>query len=353
MNVNTREPVYLQVVRHFKEQIAIGNFVAGQEIPSRRELAASLNINPNTAQKAYKEMEEQGLIHTERNFPSQITTNETILQAVRQELILAAVDSFVDAIRPINVPVEELLRVVKEKYSEEIREGRKMIEVKQISKKYGRKKILDGVSFTANKGEVTCLIGINGVGKTTTLKAIMGLTPYKGEILIDDQKMTHNSYEKITFIPDAPTMLPQMTVKQAMVFMKDFYTSWNSERANQLLGFFKLKEETPISELSKGNTAKLNLMLGLSLDVDYVLMDEPFSGIDMFSREQIADVFASHLIEDRGVIITTHEIGDIEHLIDKVILLDNGTVLKEFNTEEMREDEGKSVVDVMREVYQA
>ncbi|MBT2647330.1 ABC transporter ATP-binding protein [Bacillus sp. ISL-34] len=228
-----------------------------------------------------------------------------------------------------------------------------MIEVKKISKNYGRKKILDSVSFTANKGEVTCLIGINGVGKTTTLKAIMGLTPYKGEILIDDQKMTKDSYEKITFIPDAPTMLPQMTVKQAMVFMSDFYTSWNPERANQLMGFFKLKEESRISELSKGNTAKLNLMLGLSLDVDYVLMDEPFSGIDIFSREQIADVFASHLIEDRGVIITTHEIGDIEHLIDKVILLDNGTVLREFNTEEMREEEGKSVVDVMREVYQS
>ncbi|MCK1994798.1 GntR family transcriptional regulator [Peribacillus muralis] len=122
MNVNTREPVYLQVVRHFKEQIAIGTLVAGQEIPSRRELAATLNINPNTAQKAYKEMEEQGLIHTERNFPSQITTNETVLQAVRQELILEAVESFVDAIRPINVPVDELLRVVKQKYSEEIRE---------------------------------------------------------------------------------------------------------------------------------------------------------------------------------------------------------------------------------------
>ncbi|MGE1101351.1 ABC transporter ATP-binding protein [Peribacillus simplex] len=228
-----------------------------------------------------------------------------------------------------------------------------MIEVKKISKNYGRKKILDSVSFTANKGEVTCLIGINGVGKTTTLKAIMGLTPYKGEILIDGQKMTKDSYEKITFIPDAPTMLPQMTIKQAMIFMSDFYTSWNPERANQLMGFFKLKEENRISELSKGNTAKLNLMLGLSLDVDYVLMDEPFSGIDIFSREQIADVFASHLIEDRGVIITTHEIGDIEHLIDKVILLDNGTVLKEFNTEEMREEEGKSVVDVMREVYQS
>ena len=154
-----------------------------------------------------------------------------------------------------------------------------MIEVKKISKKYGRRKILDGMSFTANKGEITCLIGINGVGKTTTLKAIMGLTPYRGEILIDNQKLDTNSYEKITFIPDAPIMLPQMTIKQSMVFMSDFYTTWNQTRANELLEFFKLEENTRISDLSKGNTAKVNLMLGLSLDVDYVLMDEPFSGI--------------------------------------------------------------------------
>jgi GntR family transcriptional regulator len=121
MNVsfNNRDPVYLQVVRHFKEQIAVGNLVAGQEIPSRRELAAEMKINPNTAQKAYKEMEEQGLIHTERNFPSVITKDETILNSVRQELILSAVDSFVEAIRPIQVPVDELLRIVEEKYSEE------------------------------------------------------------------------------------------------------------------------------------------------------------------------------------------------------------------------------------------
>lgn len=96
----------------------------------------------------------------------------------------------------------------------------------------------------------------------------------------------------------------------------------------------------------------MNLLLGLALDVDYLLMDEPFSGIDIFSREQIAEVFTSHLVEDRGVIITTHEIGDIEHLLDKVVLLDEGEVLTEFNSEEVRETEGKSVVDVMREVYQ-
>lgn len=229
-----------------------------------------------------------------------------------------------------------------------------MIEIKDITKKFGKKQVLNGVSFTAEKGQITCLIGINGVGKTTIMKAIMALTPINsGEILIDGEKITKESYEKITFIPDTITMMPQMKIQDAFLFMADFYDCWNEKRAAELLQFFKLKETDRISELSKGNTAKVNLLLGLALDVDYVLMDEPFSGIDIFSREQIADVFTSHLIEGRGVIITTHEINDIEHLIDKVVLLDDGVVLKEFNTEEVREQEGKSVIDVMREVYQA
>ncbi|WP_156856087.1 ABC transporter ATP-binding protein [Oceanobacillus sp. AG] len=227
-----------------------------------------------------------------------------------------------------------------------------MIEVKNVTKKFGRKKVLQGVSFTANKGEITCLIGVNGVGKTTILNGIVNLTPMSsGEILIDGEKLTKETYEKVAFIPDAITMLPHMRVEEAMQFMQDFYNSWNNERAEELLQFFKLKKEDRISSLSKGNVAKANLLLGLALDVDYLLMDEPFSGIDIFSREQIADVFTSHLVEDRGVIITTHEINDIEHLIDKVVLLDDGIVFKEFETEEMREVEGKSVVDVMREVY--
>lgn len=227
-----------------------------------------------------------------------------------------------------------------------------MIEVKEITKKFGRNKVLKGLSFTANKGDITCLIGINGAGKTTVMNAIMNLTPINsGEILIDGEKITKDSYQKITFIPDTIAMLSQMTIQQAMQFMQDFYTTWNQKRADELLHFFNLQKNEKIANLSKGNTAKINLLLGLALDVDYLLMDEPFSGIDIFSREQITEVFTSHLVEDRGVIITTHEINDIEHLIDKAVLLDDGVVVKEFNAEDMRETENKSIIDVMREVY--
>ena len=116
---DNRDPVYVQVVRHFKEQIAIGRLEPGQEIPSRRELANQLKINPNTAQRAYKEMEEQGLIHTERNFPSTITKDEKVLGGVREELLFNAVETFLQAVRPINIPLDELVDLVKEKYTKE------------------------------------------------------------------------------------------------------------------------------------------------------------------------------------------------------------------------------------------
>lgn len=119
MNVtfNQREPFYIQVVRHFKEQISTGELAPGEEVPSRRELARRLKINPNTVQRAYKEMEEQHLIYTEGNFPSKVTTDEKIIKSVRKELVMDAVDTFIQSIRPINIPIEDVLEIVKENYN--------------------------------------------------------------------------------------------------------------------------------------------------------------------------------------------------------------------------------------------
>ncbi|GIQ71359.1 GntR family transcriptional regulator [Xylanibacillus composti] len=125
MNVsfNNRDPIYLQVVRYFKAEIAAGRLRAGDEIPSRRELAALLKINPNTAQRSYKEMEEQSLIITEGNSPSRITSDEGILKSIRQELIRDAVDTFLASIRGMDIPVEELLEQVRDRYAAERSKG--------------------------------------------------------------------------------------------------------------------------------------------------------------------------------------------------------------------------------------
>lgn len=129
MNItfNKRDPLYVQVIRYFKEQIATGAFEPGEEIPSRRELASKLKINPNTAQRAYKEMEEEGLIYTEGNNPSKVTKDVEKIASVRQEIIMDAVDAFVHTIRPINVSLDEVVGLIEAKLNEEQpeQEGRK------------------------------------------------------------------------------------------------------------------------------------------------------------------------------------------------------------------------------------
>ena len=110
---NNRDPVYVQVIQHFKEQMAKGYFEPGQEIPSRRELANTLKINPNTAQRAYKEMEEQGLIFTEGNLPSRITKDVQMLKRVRKNSLEKRLTHFVHSVQTINVPFPEVLDLVR------------------------------------------------------------------------------------------------------------------------------------------------------------------------------------------------------------------------------------------------
>lgn len=229
-----------------------------------------------------------------------------------------------------------------------------MLEVKHLHKKFGNKSVLNGISFTAERGEITVLIGVNGIGKTTIMNMMMGLIPIKkGEVSIDGQVIKGDRSKKLAYICDQIVVNKGETIFEAMAFMRTFYPNWNDEKVKKLLHFFKFKGNEVIQQLSKGNVAKVNLLLGLSLDVDFVLMDEPFSGIDIFSREQIVQLFTSDLLEGIGIILTSHEIEDIEYIVDKAILLDEGKVIKEFYAEQVREEEGKSIVDVMREVYQS
>ena len=227
-----------------------------------------------------------------------------------------------------------------------------MLEVKQLSKFYGKKKVLDGVSFTVQPNEITCLIGLNGAGKTTLMNAMMQLTPYQeGEVLLDGPAVTVQDFNRIAYVPDKNILLKQMTIQEALDYQATYYQSFNEKKASRLVEFFKLKRDDVIGSLSKGNIARANLLMAMSLDSDYLLLDEPFSGIDVLTRDRIASIFSTELLENKGVLLATHEIQEIEHLVDKVVMLDEGRLVREFYPEEVRLNEGLSIVDVMKEVY--
>lgn len=228
-----------------------------------------------------------------------------------------------------------------------------MLEIKNLHKQFGRKKVLDGVSFNLNRDEITCITGVNGTGKTTLMNAIMGLLPVeKGSVRLGQEPISGTNYNKIAYIADTITVPRSMTIEEAMTFMRTFYEKWNQEKADELLSFFKLQANDKIKELSKGNQAKVSILLGIAQDADFYLMDEPLSGIDMFAREQILEVFTSQFVSGKGVLLATHNMEEIETLVDRVIMLNQGIITHDFYAEELRETEGKSIIDMMREVYQ-
>ncbi|HJH00786.1 MAG TPA: ABC transporter ATP-binding protein [Aerococcus urinaeequi] len=227
-----------------------------------------------------------------------------------------------------------------------------MIEIEKVNKFYGAKKILEDVSFSIKPGEITALIGENGSGKTSLMNGLMKLTPVaSGQFLIDGKPIDFNDFNRISYIPDTIIVVKEMTIQEALDYMATYYSTYDPVLAKDLVTFFNLNPGEKISHLSKGNKAKVNLLLGLTLNSDYLIMDEPFSGVDIFTREEIANVFTSKLMAGRGVLISTHEINEIETLVDRVVMLKDRRIIQDFYTEDLRLEEGKSITDKMWEVY--
>jgi len=227
-----------------------------------------------------------------------------------------------------------------------------MIEVKHVKKKYKKVKALDDVSFNIEEGKITCILGVNGVGKSTILKVIAGLVkPNSGEILIDGEKFSQQTYNKLAFVTDIDIHFNHLNIKETFDLMKLFYKNWDEHRAYEMLSMFSLTDDKKISELSKGNKARVKIIIGFAQRAKYILLDEPFSGIDIFKREEFINAMLTLMEDDESIVITTHEIGEIEQIVDDVIILNKGKIEQMFNAEEVRQNEGKSILDKMREVY--
>lgn len=226
-----------------------------------------------------------------------------------------------------------------------------MLEVMGLKKKFRRKQVLNDVSFKAKKGEITALLGINGVGKSTILKIIMGLVKEnQGEVLFDGEKRIYKTYEKIAFVPDVINTYGGMSIKDSFEYMNEMYERWDMNKAYEMLKNFKLNENERINNLSKGNLARVKLILGFARNPDYLLLDEPFSGIDVFTREKFIASLISYMDENTGILLTTHEIKEVENVVDKVVFLSDGKIKNEFYVEDVKA-QGLSLVDKIREVH--
>ena len=228
-----------------------------------------------------------------------------------------------------------------------------MIEVVGVKKKFRRKKVLENITFNVKKGEITALLGLNGVGKSTLLKIIMGLVKQdEGEVLFNGEKLNYKTYENIAFVPDVLNTYGDMKIKDAFEYMSMMYEKWDMDKAYEMLKDFKLTDDLKINKLSKGNIARVKLILGFARQPEYLLLDEPFSGIDIFTREKFIESLIGYMDNNIGILLTTHELKEVENIVDKVVFLSDGNIKIEFYVEDVRENEGLSMVEKIREVHE-
>ena len=228
-----------------------------------------------------------------------------------------------------------------------------MIEVVGVKKKFRRKKVLENITFNVKKGEITAFLGLNGVGKSTLLKIIMGLVKQdEGEVLFNGEKLNYKTYENIAFVPDVLNTYGDMKIKDAFEYMSMMYEKWDMDKAYEMLKDFKLTDDLKINKLSKGNIARVKLILGFARHPEYLLLDEPFSGIDIFTREKFIESLIGYMDNDIGILLTTHELKEVENIVDKVVFLSDGNIKIEFYVEDVRENEGLSMVEKIREVHE-
>ena len=207
-----------------------------------------------------------------------------------------------------------------------------MMNVNQVSFGYGRKKakVLDGFSMNLEKGSVYGLLGKNGTGKSTLLYLMAGLLrPQSGHILYKDVEVTKRYPETLQdmFLVPEEFALPNVSLKQYVQLNAPFYPRFSDELLKACLRDFDMNEDIHLGELSMGQKKKAFMCFALATNTSLLLMDEPSNGLDIPSKSQFRKVIASGMTDDKAVIISTHQVRDIDSLLDHVLIMDGSRLL--------------------------
>ena len=226
------------------------------------------------------------------------------------------------------------------------------LECRALSKRYGDTPALDGVNISVAPGRVVGLLGPNGSGKTTLIKLANGLlTPTSGELRICGALPGKETKAVVSYLPDRCCLPEWMSARQLMDFYADFYDDFDRARAADMLSRLGLGEQLRVSQMSKGMKEKVQLILVMSRRARLYLLDEPIGGVDPATRDYILETIIRNYDEQASVVISTHLISDVENVLDDVIFLNNGKVTLQSSVDDIREQYGKSVDALFREVF--
>ncbi|WP_300379776.1 ABC transporter ATP-binding protein [Clostridium sp.] len=204
------------------------------------------------------------------------------------------------------------------------------LSVKDYSLKYNNNIILDKVSFELEKGRILGIIGPSGAGKTSLIKALVGIYASKPEeISLDNEGIYDNKKvkEKIAFVPDEQTSFYLITVIEAVNYYKSIYKKFNEDKFFKLNKIFKIPINKRFMQLSKGMKVRVNLMLALSIDSELIVLDEPTSGLDPILKQKVIDIISKEVQNgNRSIIISSHNLSDLEQVCDDILIINNGTV---------------------------
>ena len=227
-----------------------------------------------------------------------------------------------------------------------------ILECKDLTKSFGTKTALNNLNLSIGRGKIVGLLGPNASGKTTLIKLCNELlTPTSGEILIGGNKPGVETKKIISYLPERTYLNDWMRVSDIIEFFKDFYSDFRPEKAYDMLKKLNINSKDKIKTMSKGTKEKVQLILVMSRDAQLYLLDEPIGGVDPAARDYILDTILSNYNENATVIISTHLISDIEKILDEVIFIKEGQVLLTKTVDEIREENGKSVDSLFREVF--
>lgn len=225
-----------------------------------------------------------------------------------------------------------------------------MLELVNVTKAYAGKVAVQEVSLTIPQGEIIGLFGENGAGKTTLIKCILSFLRYRGDITLDGQPITHKNIARISFATCEHSFFPEIDAEAHRQFYQAHFPTFSEKRFETLMKFFDLPLHKSIKHFSTGQKNQFEVILALCQGSDYILMDEPFAGNDIFNREDFYKVLLGILEPHETVLLATHLIEEVSDFIGRAILIHEGHIAGDVTLDQL-EEQGITLMDYIKSVY--